>query len=60
MNKIVSKIIIGHIRSLLGKLVSPVQSAFVQELIHSLDNKKGKVGFKEINVEKSWESLTLF
>ena len=54
MYKVVTKIVVGRIHPLLNKLVSPVQAAFVpgkrgldniiiaQELIHSIDNKKGK------------------
>ena len=67
----VSKIIISRIRPFLGKLVSPVQSAFAprrkyldyiiiaQELIHSLDSKKGKMGFMAINVDlaKAYDKL---
>jgi len=60
--KVVIKILVGRIRPLLDRLVSPVQFAFVpgrrglanilitQELIHSLDNKKGRVGFVAIKV----------
>ncbi|KAL0016945.1 hypothetical protein SO802_004014 [Lithocarpus litseifolius] len=54
--KIVTKIVVGRIRPLLNKLVSPVQAAFVPsrkgldniiiacELIHFINNKRGKEG----------------
>lgn len=61
--KVVTKIIVGRLRPYLDKLVSPNQTAFMsgrrgldnvvvaQELIHSLDKKKGKVGFMAIKVD---------
>ena len=61
--KVITKIIVGRIRPLLDKLISPIQAAFVpgrrglnniiiaQELIHSLDKKKGKDGFMAIKVD---------
>ena len=61
--KIVTKIVVGRIRPLLNKLVSPVQTAFVlgrrgldniiiaQKLIHSIDNKRGKEGYMAIKVD---------
>lgn len=69
--KIVTKIIMERIRPLLKKLVSPVQAAFVperrgldniliaQELIHSIDNKKGNEGHMAIKVdlEKAYDRL---
>ena len=60
--KVVTKIIVGRIRPFLDKLVSPNQVTFMpgrrgldnvviaQELIHMLDNKKGKVGFMAIKI----------
>lgn len=71
MYKIVTKIIVGRIRPFLNKLVSPVQVAFVpgkrgldniiiaQELIHSIDNKRGKEGYMAIKVdlEKTYDRL---
>ena len=54
--KVVTKIIVGRIRPFLSKLISPYQSAFVpgrkgldnaiivQEIIHSMANKKRKRG----------------
>ena len=54
--KVVSKIIVGRIRPLISKLISPIQVAFVpgrkgidnvviaQELFYTLDRKKGKRG----------------
>ena len=59
----VIKIPVGRIIPFLDRLVSPVQFAFVprrrgldniliaQDLIHSLDNKKGRVGFMAIKVD---------
>ena len=59
----VIKILVGRIRPFLDRLVSLIQFAFVprrrgldniliaQELIHSLDNKKGRVGFMAIKVD---------
>ena len=69
--KIISKIIVAHIRSLLTNLISPVQSTFVlgrrgldntiiaQELFHSIDGKKGKMGFMAIklDLEKAYDRL---
>ena len=54
--KVVSKIVVGRLRSLLHGLVSPYQTAFVpswkgidnaiivQEIIHSMSKKRGGVG----------------
>ena len=69
--KVVTKIIVGRIRPFLDKLISPNQTAFVpgrwgldnvvvaQELIHSLDKKKGRVGFMAIKVDlvKAYDCL---
>lgn len=69
--KVVTKIIVGCLRPFLDKLVSPNQTAFVlgrrgldnfvvaQELIHSLEKKKGKVGFMAIKVDlvKAYDHL---
>ena len=64
--KVITKIIVGRIRPLLDKRISPVQATFVlgrrgldntiiaQELIHSLDKKKkkkGKGGFMATKVD---------
>ena len=61
--KVVIKILVSRIRPFLDRPVSPVQFAFVprrrgldniliaQELIHSLDNKNGRVGFMAIKVD---------
>ena len=61
--KFVSKIVVGRLRPHLDKLISPNQAAFVpgrqgldniviaQELLHSLDTKKGKVGFMAVKVD---------
>ena len=67
----VTKIIARCLRPLLDKLVSPNQTAFVlgrkgldnvvvaQELIHSLDKLKGKMGFMAIKVDlvKAYDRL---
>ena len=67
----VTKIIVGRLRPLLDNVISPNQAASVpgrrgldnfvitQELIHSLDNKKGKVGFMAIKVHlaKAYDRL---
>ncbi|KAL0005393.1 hypothetical protein SO802_012954 [Lithocarpus litseifolius] len=69
--KIVSKMIVARLRPLLDKLVSPLQSTFVpgrrsvdnamvvQELIHSIGNNKGKVGYMTIkmDLEKAYDKL---
>lgn len=69
--KIISKIIIERIRPMLKNLISPLQTAFVlgkrsvdnvlitQELIYSLDRKKGRVGYMAIKVdlEKAYDRL---
>lgn len=69
--KIVSKIIVGRIRPHLGKLISPVQTAFVpgcrgtdnvllaQELFYALDRKKGKIGYMavKLDLEKAYDGL---
>ena len=61
--KIVTKILVARIRTYLDKLVSPLQSAFVsgrrsvdnvivmQEIIHTISNKKGQVGYMAIKVD---------
>ena len=63
--------IVARLRPLLDKLVLPLQSAFVpgrrsvdnaivvQELIHSIGNKNGKVGYMAIKVdlEKAYDKL---
>ena len=58
--KVVSKIIVNRIRPLIGKLVAPVQTAFVpsrkvidnvllaQELFNALYRKKGNEGYMAI------------
>ncbi|KAK9986163.1 hypothetical protein SO802_031114 [Lithocarpus litseifolius] len=65
------KIVVARIRPYLSNLIFPVQAVFVprrkgidnvliaQELIHSLDNKKGKVGFMAIkmDLEKAYDRL---
>lgn len=69
--KVVSKIIIGRIRLMLSKLISLNQTAFVpgrksvdnvliaQELIYSLDRRRGRVGYMAIKVDlaKAYDKL---
>ena len=69
--KIVAKILVAKIRPHLDKLVSPLQSAFVlgrrsvdnaivvQEVIHTISNKKGQVGYMAIKVdlEKAYDKI---
>ena len=61
--KIVTKILVARNRPYLDKLVSPLQSTFmpgrrsvdnaivVQEIIHTISNKKGRVGYMAIKVD---------
>ena len=69
--KVVTKILVARIRPFLDKLVSPLQSAFmpgrrsvdntivVQEVIHTISNKKGRVGYMAIKVdlEKAYDKI---
>ena len=69
--KIITKIIVARLRSYLDKLISPHQIAFVprrkgidnaiivQEIIHTLSRKKGKVGYMaiKIDLEKAYDKL---
>ena len=67
--KVVSKIIVGRIRPLINKLISPVQATFVpgrkgidnvviaQELFYTLDRKKGKQGYMAI--KWTWRRRTI-
>ena len=69
--KIVTKIIVARLRPHLDKIISPFQSAFVpekkgvdntiivQEMIHTLSRKKGKVGYMalKIDLEKTYDKL---
>ncbi|KAK9990873.1 hypothetical protein SO802_025858 [Lithocarpus litseifolius] len=69
--KMVTKIIVGRLRPFLDKLISPIQAAFVpgrrgldnvviaQELIHSIDLKKGNNSFMAIQVDlaKAYDRL---
>ena len=69
--KVVTKIIVGRIRPFLSKLISPYQFAFVpgrkgldnaiivQEIIHSMANKKGRGGLMAIklDLEKAYDRL---
>ena len=67
----VTKIIVARLRPHLGKLISPLQTTFVsgrkgidnaiivQELIHFITRKKGKVGYMaiKIDLEKAYDKL---
>ncbi|XP_065629558.1 uncharacterized protein LOC112003977 [Quercus suber] len=69
--KIVTKIIVAKLRPHVNKLVCPIQSAFVlgrrsvdnvivvQELIHTISNKKGPGGYMAIKVdqEKAYDKI---
>ena len=69
--KVISKIIVGRIRSYLSNLITPLQAAFIprrrdldnvliaQEMIYALDRKKGKNGYIAIKVdlEKVYDKL---
>lgn len=69
--KVVSKIIVARIRPLLADLVSSLQAAFVlgkkgidnaiivQEIVHTLSRKKGRLGFMaiKIDLEKAYDLL---
>ena len=69
--KIISKVIVAHLRLHLENLVSPYQVAFVpgkrgadnviivQELIHTIGRTKGRKGYMaiEINLEKDFEKI---
>ena len=69
--KVVTKVIVKRLFSLLPKLISPLQIAFVsgrmgldnmiiaQELIHTVTLKKGKMGFMaiKIDLEKAYDRL---
>lgn len=69
--KLVTKIIVGRIRHMLPSLVSPLQTAFVpgrkgvdnvvivQELVHSMSKRRGKMGVMaiKIDLEKAYDRL---
>jgi hypothetical protein len=69
--KIVTKIIVCRLRPIMGNLVSPFQAAFVsdrrgldnvviaQELIHSSNRKKGRLGplILKLDLEKAYDHL---
>ena len=71
MYKVLTKIIVARLRPFLGKLISPLQMAFVpgrkgmdnviiaQEIIHSLSRKKGNTGYMaiKIDLEKAYDKL---
>ena len=69
--KLVTKIIVGHLRHLLPSLVSPFQTAFmlgrkgvdnailVQEIVHSMSRRKGRTRLMaiKIDLEKAYDHL---
>jgi hypothetical protein len=69
--KIVTKIMVSRLRPIIGNLVSPFQAAFVpgrrgldnviiaQELIHSIQRKKGRIGqfILKLDLEKAYDRL---
>lgn len=69
--KVLTKIVVAKLRPYLGKLISPLQTAFVpgrkgmdnviiaQELIHSLSRKKGNTGYMaiKIDLEKAYDKI---
>ncbi|KAK9985511.1 hypothetical protein SO802_030462 [Lithocarpus litseifolius] len=69
--KIITKIIVARLRPILGELISPFQTAFVpgrrgtdnaiivQELIHTISKKNGRVGYMaiKIDLEKAYNKL---
>ena len=69
--KVLTKIIVARLRPFLGKLISPLQTAFIpgrkgmdnviiaQEIIHSLSRKKGNTGYMaiKIDLEKAYDKL---
>ena len=71
VHKLIPKIIVERLRLLLDKIISPVQSAFIpgrkgvdnmiilQETIHTISRKRGKVGYMTIKVdlEKAYNKL---
>ena len=71
MYKIITKIIVARLRSFLDKIISPLQMPFVpgrkgidnviivQEIIHTLSRKKGRVGYMaiKIDLEKAYDKL---
>lgn len=71
--KIISKVVANHLRPLMAKLTAPNQSSFVptrqatdnivlvQEVIHSLKNRKGRKGglLAKIDLEKAYDRVDL-
>lgn len=69
--KIVTKIIVVRLRPYLDKLISPLQSDFipgrkgvdnaiiVQELVHTISKKKGRVGFMAIKIDLKRLTISL-
>ena len=69
--KIITKIIVARLMPILGELISPFQTAFmpgrrgtdnviiVQELIHTISKKSGRVGYMaiKIDLEKAYDKL---
>ena len=67
--KIIAKILANRMKQLLNKIMSPLQEAFAlgklindnailtHEIMHSLKNKKGKMGYMEVKIDL--EKLTI-
>lgn len=69
--KIISKVLVGRIRPLLDKIISPHQSAFVprrkgvdnaiivQEIVHTIDKTRRKAGYMalKIDLEKAYDKF---
>lgn len=69
--KVISKVMVNRLRPIMMKLVGPFQNSFLpgcstldnviltQEIMHSMNRKKGKKGFMimEIDLQKAYDSL---
>jgi hypothetical protein len=69
--KIITKILVNRLKTMLPKIISPLQSTFVpsrniqdntilaHELLHSFKNKKGKEGFMflSLDMEKAFDKM---
>jgi len=69
--KVTTKCLVNRLKPILGKLVSPTQSSFVpgrqisdnriivQEVLHSMRRKQGKMGYMaiKIDLEKAYDRL---
>ncbi|XP_028092237.1 uncharacterized protein LOC114292475 [Camellia sinensis] len=70
--KIISKILVNRIRPILSDIISPNQSSFIpgrsthdniiitQEAIHTVNKKKGKIGFMifKVDLEKAYDNIS--